>query len=403
MAFLYINSKGQPWRKHSYSAGNTFDQSPKKYWLQKVQGWREINDKARFEFGKALETAIQHYHEHNGEGAVERFVQEWTPHQANATLKFTRVEKDWATLLKTGTEMVKLYAIRQPNLPIPLGGQTVFQRTYTKEVFPGDPNYGEIEDEGKLDIVAYVDPYHPMLPKLDWKPEYGAFRPLIVDIKTAGSDFPSEYGMAKFDAQLRRYSWLSGIRDAALLWFVKKAHKLEKGYSVTLLQDAGDFKAGQEMVIAKIDDAGTVILLANDFMIEEMERAQGKKPDGKTDQTNAAKARRDDWLVHHGTFVHADTVTKQRLQFNAGYITIESAEEAGDICAAQIIGIVGAWKSNRWPNKFGVRYPHDDSSDPYFRAFVRNDEAYRKTAFIKTDDSTLDDMFAESETEGGDQ
>jgi hypothetical protein len=282
-----------------------------------------------------------------------------------------------------------------------MGGQSIFQRTITKEVFPGDPNYGGIEDEGKLDIIAYVDPHHPLLPKLDWRPEYGALRPLIVDIKTAGTDFPSEYGMAKFDAQLRRYSWVSGIRDAALLWFTKKAHKLEKGYSVTLLVDAGQFKAGQEMVIAKTDDE-SLILLANDFMVEEMERAQGKKSDGKTDQTNAAKARRDEWLVTHGTWAPVDAVTKQRLQFNAGYITIESANEAGEIAAAQIVGIVNASKTNRWPNKFGVRYPHDDSSDPYFIAFIKDDEMYRKTAFTKSDDGTLDDMF-ESDNEREEQ
>ena len=70
MAFLYINSKGNPWRKHSYSAGNTFDQCPRKYFLQKVMGWKERDNKARFQFGKALENAVQWFHEHNGEGMI---------------------------------------------------------------------------------------------------------------------------------------------------------------------------------------------------------------------------------------------------------------------------------------------------------------------------------------------
>lgn len=398
MAFLYVNSRGIPWRKHSYSAGNTFDQSPLKYYLQKVMGWKEINNKARFEFGKALETAVQHHHENNGEGTIERFVTEWDTHKDNKQLQYTKVEKDWSTLLRTGTEMLKLYIIRQPGLPIPMGGQTVFQREFSKEVFPNDPNYGEIEDAGKFDIIAYVVPDHPMLPKLQWNPEYGPFRPIIIDIKTAGQDFPEQYGIAAHDTQLRRYSWHSGIRDVGLLWFVKKGHSLQKGSSVTLLEDAGIFKAGQEAVIAQVD-GDDVILVANDFMVEEMTKAQGKKPDGKTDQTNAAKARRDEWLSKYGARVPSEIITKQRLQFNAGYVTIESANDAGLIAARQIVNIVNAWHSKQYPNTFSIRYPHDDRSDPYFRAFVLGDEAFRNTNFTKADEETMDDLFADQEGE----
>lgn len=399
MAFLYINSKGTPWRKHSYSAGNTYDQCPKKYYLQKILGWKEVNNKARFELGKAFETAIQHHHENNGEGAIERFRQEWQQH-ATKDLQYTKVEKDWATCLRIGIDWVKLYKIRQPSLPIPMGGQTAFQREYAREVFPGDPNYGEIEDAGKLDIVAFVAPNHPLLPKLDWKPEYGAFRPVIVDIKTAGADLPEAYGIAAYDTQLRRYSWLSGIRDVAFLWAVKKGLSLQKGSSVTLLEDAPLFKAGQEAVIAQVD-GDDVLLVANDFMIEEMEKAQGKKKDKngvlKTDQTNEAKARRDAWLLNFGSRVPSELVTKQRLQFNAGYVSVESANEAGQIAQRQIVNIVNAWHTKQYPNTFGIRYPHDDRSDPYFQAFILGDEAFKNTNFTKSDEETMDDLFADSE------
>jgi hypothetical protein len=402
MAFLYINSKGKAWTKHSYSAGNTFDHCAYSYYLQKVLGWREKNTRARFEFGKALESAIQWFHEHDGhkEETVQKFIELWQAHAANKELQFTKVEKDWATLLKTGCEMVRLYAIRQPGLPIPLGGQTLFQKEFEKEVFPGDPVYGGITDMGKLDIVAYVDPNHPMLPKVVWRPEYGPLRPIIIDIKTSGVDFPEAYGIAAYDVQLRRYSWQTGIRDAALLVFVKKAHTLQKGYSVTILEDAGIFKAGQEAVIAAVED-DSLILVANDSLIEEMERIQGKKKDKngkeKTDQTNEAKERRDVWLKQFGTLISSDKVTKQRLQFNAGFITVESANDAGEIAGSQIIRIVNAWHRKSYPNTFGVRYPHDDTSDPFFRAFVLNDQMFRDQNFTKSDDSSLDDLFKEDD------
>jgi hypothetical protein len=299
--------------------------------------------------------------------------------------------------LRIGTDWMKLYAIRQPGLPIPLGGQTVWQREYAKEVFPGDPNYGEIEDAGKLDIVAFVEPDHPMLPKLVWKPEYGAFRPVIIDIKTAGNDFPEAYGIAAFDTQLRRYSWLSGIRDVALLWFVKKGLTIQKGYSVTLLENSGRMVAGQEAVVAQVADDG-VWLLANDFMVEEMERAQGKKADtGKTEQTKVAKERRDLWLKTNGTFVKEEAITKQRLQFNAGFVTVESAEDAGKIAQRQIINIVNAWKTGNYENTFGVRYPHDDRSDPYFRAFVLKEQGFLEANFTKSDEDF--DLFQDDDSE----
>lgn len=397
MAFLYINPKGQPWRKHSYSAGNTFDQCPFKYKLQKIHGWKEKNLKARFELGRAFESSIQYFHESRGDrdAAIKHFLSQWEPFRNMTELGYTKAEKDWETCVRIATDWLKLYAIRQPHLPIPLGGQIVFQREYSKEVFPGDPNYGEIEDAGKLDIVAFVEPTHPLLPKLNWLPEYGAFRPIIIDIKTAGTDFPEQYGIAAFDPQLRRYSWLSGIRDVALLWFVKKGLKIQKGYSVTLLEDAGFMKAGAEAVVAGVEDEG-IWLLPNDFMVEEMERVQGQK-NGKTDQTNVAKERRDLWLEENGTWTDESTVTKQRLQFNAGYVTVESADDAGKIAQRQIINIVNSWHSGNWENKFGVRYPHDDRTDPYFRAFVLKDEMYKTQNFTKSDEDY--DLFADEDTE----
>jgi len=401
MGYLYISSSGNPQRKHSYSSGNLWDRNPFCYKLQKIDGWKEKQTRARFLFGIALETAIQHHHEHDGKGAVDCFVKLWQEHADKKDLQYTRVEKDWANLLKTGTEMVRLYQIRQPELPIPLGGQTLFQKTFEKEVFPNDPIYGEILDVGKLDIVAYVDPNHPMLPRLNWKPEYGPLRPVIIDIKTAGADFSEQYGMAAYDVQLRRYSWHTGIRDVAFLTFVKKGHSLQKGYSVTLLEDAGAFKAGQEAVIAQMDE-DHAILVANDSLIEEMERVQGKKADGKTEQTKVAKERRDEWLSKFGARVHVSSLTKQRLQFNAGFVSIESANDAGEIAGQQIIEIVNAWHRKSYPNKFSVRYPHDDTSDPYFRAFVLKDEMFKSQNFTKTDSTNLDDLFKEDEAETND-
>jgi hypothetical protein len=397
MAYLYINRNGVPWRKHSYSAGNTWDQCAYKYYLQKVLGYKERDNKARFMFGKALEESIQYHHDHDGVGAVEDFKRRWAVHKENGNLSYTDAEKNWETCDKMGTDMIRLYVAMQPKLPIPLGGRSVFQREYAKEVFPGDPNYGEIEDAGKLDIVCYVDPNHPMLPKVEWKPEYGDVRPLIVDIKTAAQDFPEQPGMAGFDAQLRRYSWLSGIRDVALLWFKKSGLSYKKGYSVTFIEPAGCYLAGDEAVVAKVDGEN-IWVVHNDFMLLEMDKAQGKKGE-KVDQTTEAKQRAQEWLGQYGLKVPMASLTRQRLQFNAGFVSVQSANEAGQIAARQIVGIVNAWKTQSWPNSFGIRYPHDDRNDSYFRGFVLGDENFKKQNFTKSDEESFDDLFQEEDTQ----
>jgi hypothetical protein len=409
MPFLYINSKGEKQIRNSYSGGNLFRSCPLKYKLQKIDGWREIESKARFLFGQALEDAIQWHHEHEGEGAIECFVKDWQTH-ADKKLTFTKVEKDWATLYKTGVEMIKLYKIVQPTLPIPMGGRSLFQIKKEKEVFPGDPNYGGILDIGKLDIVCYNPPDHPMLPRVDWKPEYGPFRPLVVDIKTSGVDFPEQYGLAGDDIQLRRYSWHSDIRDVALLIFVKKSHNLKKGSKVTLLEPSGVFVAGQKLIIALIEEE-KIIVLANEAMVGEMEKAQGfvtnKNGKQQLEQTKDAKERRSLWLEKYGAIVKAEQVTKQKIQFNAGFVTAESANDAGQIAGNQIIEIVNAWHRKCYPNEFGIRYPVDSTSDPYYRAFVMGgggDLEYRKANFTQVSEESLDDLFKddEGETDGED-
>ena len=402
MAFLYITTKGVPWRKHSYSAGNDFDQSQLKYYLRRVQGWKERDNKAAFKFGRALEEAIQFYHDNNGTRGIETFIAKWAVHKDDKELKFSKTEKDWANLNRCGIDMMKLYIILQPSLPIPMGAHSIFQREYSKEVYPGDPNYGEIEDAGKLDIICYVDPKHPMLPEMKWDLKFGPLRPLIVDIKTGAKDFHEAQGMARYDLQLRRYSWLSGIRDVAFLWFKKAGTKLTKGKVVTLLVDAGTFKAGQSVITATSDSEEGVWVVATEYLLTQMEEAQGRNAAAKLDTTKAGTMRKEVWLSQNACRVPTDAVTRCRLQFNAARITDEEANAAGRVAGRQIQGIVNAWKTDTWDNTFGVRFPNDGSRDPYFQAFVLNDKTFRDLNFIKTDEQALDDLFAdEYEDDGG--
>lgn len=401
MGILYIDSNGEEKTRHSYSAGLEYDQSPYKFYLKRILGWRERDNKAALLFGRALESAIQFYHDNAGRGGVEEFVRLWVAHKSNDKLTYTAREISWENLLRAGTDMMKLYAIRQPTLPIPL--DTRFQREFLKEVFPGHERFGGIEFYGKLDAMPNVDPNHPMLPKLSWQEKYGLFRPVIVDIKTSGVDLDDSNGVVGHDLQLRSYAWLrgmdpSGTATVAFLWFKKAGVDLEKGTSVTLLEDATkELKAGDEAVVAQVnkDENFTVYLLKDDTVVEEMKKAQGYKENGNLDTTKAAMERKAAWLSQNGVLIEQYKLTRQRLQFSAGIVTPKSAADAGQIAANQIAKIVNAWDSNIWTNTFGIRFPHDDRRDPYFRAFVLNDNVYRDGMFEQKHSEFFDDEIDE--------
>lgn len=400
MGFLYLNSKGDEWRKHSYSAGLDFENSSLKYKLRRIDGWREKDTKASFKFGRALESAIQFHHENEGKGGVEEFIRLWAEHKDDKDATYTKTEKDWTSLNRAGREMMLLYKIRLPELPIPLKS-SVFQREIEKEVFPGHPELGGITHAGKLDIIARVDPAHPLLPKVNWKDSYGVVRTVIIDIKTSALDFDERQGICAFDSQLRNYSWLTGIRDVAFLWFKKAGHNLQKGSSVTLLTDTKMFKAGDEAVVAQVVEEQAYIV-RNDDEIGKMETAQGRKvgTDGKPgdlETTKDAKARKATWLEANADLVDLDVLTRQRLQFNAGIVKPEYAEDAGFVVGRQITGIVNAWKTNRWVMDFGVRFPRDSRKDSYFRAFVEGDQMFRDQFFKKSSDDTFDDLLVADE------
>jgi PD-(D/E)XK nuclease superfamily len=395
VAFLYIDSEGRERNRHSYSAGVEFDHCPYAYWLHRVMGWKDKTTSAARLFGQALEDAIQFYHQTGGRMGEEEFIRLWTTSK-DKELTYTKREVNWDSLMRAGREMMRLYIIRQPSLPIPM--DTIFQRQFTKEVFPGNDKLGGIEFFGKLDMMVHVDPNHPKLPPVEWLPENGIFRKAIGDIKTSGIDLDSSLGIVKHDMQLRMYAWLCSVYDVFFLWFKKSPHGVKKGYSVTLLADAGRFKAGEEAVVASVEETGCY-LVGNDLMMEEMNKAQGRKENGNLDTTKAATLRAVEWREQNAVLVPFEDITRQRMQFSSALISKKSADDAGQIVADQIVRIVNAWESNKWTNTFGVRYPHDDRRDPYFKAFVLQDQPFRDSMFEQRVEEDLTDYFDEPEEE----
>ena len=397
MAFLYNRaSDGSEHHKHSYSAGQDFDASPLKYKLKKLDGWREKDNKGSFKFGRALEQAMQFHCENGGQGGFAEFTRLWSEFKDAKDITYTKTERDWESLNRSGQELMIIFAEILPKLPIPLD-TSIWQREIEKEVFPGNEEFGGITHAGKLDILTKVDPHHPMLPTVGkWGPERGLFRNLIIDIKTSALDFDERQGMCAFDSQLRNYSWLTGIRDVAFLWCKKSGHKLGKGRSVTFLTYSTKYKAGDEAVVASM--AGEQCwVVKNDIELERMEEAQGHSPAGKLLNTKESDARKDVWLQANAELVDNEILSRQRIQFNAGIVKDQFAEDAGAVVARQITGIVNCRKMNQWPMEFGVRFPKDSRKDSFFRAFVEDDKMFREQNFTQSSDGNFDDLIVADE------
>ena len=166
----------------------------------------------------------------------------------------------------------------------------------------------------------------------------------------------------------------------AFLWFKKSPLGIKRGSNVTLLESFGNLEVGKEYITAKIDDDFVWLVMA-DFLIRETDKV-------KADEQQA-------WLEKNAVRVPKSSVTKQRLQFNSGIVTEQSAEDAGRNAARQIVQIVNCWKTGNWPQTFGIRYPRNDRDDAYFRAFVLGDEVFKQHNFVKLDEQSFDELFQE--------
>jgi len=133
-------------------------------------------------------------------------------------------------------------------------------------------------------------------------------------------------------------------------------------------------------------------------MVEEMNKAQGFRENGDLDTKKDAKERAAKWREENAVLVKREDLTRQRLQFSAGIVDKLSADDAGQIAADQIVRIVNAWETGKWTNTFGIRFPHDDRRDNYFKAFCLRDNVLRDSIFEqKTEEDLKDDYFDEPE------
>lgn len=369
MSYLYKSASGREVQHASYSAIADFDYCPQLFFLSRVEGYKDKEQRGAFGFGKCVEDAIEYFHANgmkSGE-CVDEFKRLWIKFK-DIPMVFSAQEGGFEDLYKMGSQMCRLYEVRLPFLPI---RNPKFQLNYKKALWPGT----ELAD---LEFTSFID----MLVTA----EDG--NRTIVDIKTAKAQLDLESNMLSLDPQLKDYAWASGIRDVAFLWLVKAANpdSFKKGTNVALLEDSNNWKAGQELLVFKYEEneAGDrQVILGTEFDIAQLEEALDQiKGKGSTD----AKAELVSDALFHSTLeaVPCDKVTKVRVQWVSAKIPPKELPETGQHIGAKMIQIKTAAEQNFWPKMGGVRFPNQKCTFCRMRGLCLDKPALVEKMLVRT-------------------
>jgi hypothetical protein len=179
---------------YSYTQISQYLRCPRSYRYRYLDGWREKDTRAAMVFGRCFEKAVAGYF--CREDSVAVLFKEWGNYR-DACLDYGK-GGSWDKLLHQGVNLLHKLAqdnrvqIRRPKKNLQL------------KMLRPLPHGSE--------FVAYID----AIGEIDGKR-------FLIDWKTTSSRYQAEpEGLLSLDPQLICYSWISGIREVALVVFVRK-------------------------------------------------------------------------------------------------------------------------------------------------------------------------------------
>jgi CRISPR/Cas system-associated exonuclease Cas4 (RecB family) len=168
---------------------------PRSYRYRYLDGWREKETRAAMAFGRCFEKALTAYF--SGEDCSAALFKEWGIFR-DVPFEYKKGES-WDRLVHQGVHLLERFVqddrikVRRPEQDL----QVKMVRS-----LPGDNEF-----------VSYID----ALGELDGTQ-------CLIDWKTTTSRYSEEpKGLLSLDPQMICYSWISGIRDVALVVFVRKS------------------------------------------------------------------------------------------------------------------------------------------------------------------------------------
>jgi PD-(D/E)XK nuclease superfamily len=400
---LYINPKGYPVTRHSFSASDTFNFCPRKYELEKVSGWREREQRASTRFGIALENAWRFWHEHNQdiEAAVLHFVEEWNQYRpvtkeeyaamneadrkaarANLDLVYSKADVDWWTLFQNGQEMLRLYALRYPTFPFEIRVEDhPFQVQMHKEMFPGDEELEGIETWAYIDCIAHMK---------DTKDGEA----VILDCKTSGKPIPDYIVL---DPQLQTYAWITTIYLNGFLWFQKTNRAIEKGSEVSFLAGSDAGKLGY--VLGTYKDP--LNINPNEYWVTKNPELQAEMdklfPSAK--KSVEALAAKQKWLEERTIHVPENFLTKQQVCARITKIPKKLADDQGESLGQDIVRIHEASQTGFFPQHGGVRFPNLKCPTCPMRGICAGDDKLRDTLLVREQSDDLGATLRENDND----
>ncbi len=211
---------------YSYTQISQYLRCPRSYRYRYLDGWREKDTRAAMIFGRCFEKALAAYF--CQEDSAAALFKEWGAYR-DASLEYGRGET-WDKLVHQGVHLLHLLAqdnrirIRRPKQNL--------QLKLIRSLPPGNEFVSYIDAIGEIDGQRHL---------IDWK--------------TTTSRYPEEpEGLLSLDPQLICYSWMSGIREVALVVFVRK-HLPEIQYLKTSITEEQQKEFGQlvESAIGQIE------------------------------------------------------------------------------------------------------------------------------------------------------
>ena len=168
---------------------------PKSYRYRYLDGWREKETRAAMAFGRCFEQALAAYF--SGQDSTAELFKEWGAFR-DTPFEYKKGET-WDRLVHQGVHLLERFA-QDDHVKIHHPEQDL-QVKMTRNLPGGN------------EFVAYID----AIGELDGTK-------CLIDWKTTTSRYPDgPEGLISLDPQMICYSWISGIKDVALVVFVRKS------------------------------------------------------------------------------------------------------------------------------------------------------------------------------------
>jgi hypothetical protein len=213
----------------------------------------------------------------------------------------------------------------------------------------------------------------------------------VVDIKTAKLGLNLDENMLSLDPQLRRYAWVTGIRDVAFLWLIKaRTDSFKKGDTVTLLEKGLEWGPGSQMLIVKYDADTEVAYVSDEETVRKMDEELGAIS-GKGSTEAKTKVFSTYVSAEKIAVMRREQITKTKIQFIPAQIPEEDIPEIGDAVGHEVVSIMDADKNNRWIKDGGVRFPNNQCVWCSYRGICTNNAALRDELLVQIGPAAKDD------------